>query len=143
MSAASADRNLLFGILALQMDFVTRDQLIAGMNAWVLDKAKSLGEILNQQDALSQDRVALLTALMSEHLKQHGDDAAQSLAALSAVPHTLKQQLEQVPDGDVHASLGVVPSARPNETPDPNATLAQPTLGQPTSAGLRFGSVSV
>ena len=34
-----ADRNLLFGILALQMDFVTRDQLVAAMNAWVLDQA--------------------------------------------------------------------------------------------------------
>ena len=37
-----ADRNLLFGILALQMDFIGRDALIAAMNAWVLDKAKSL-----------------------------------------------------------------------------------------------------
>ena len=34
----SSDRNLLFGILALQMDFVTRDALVAAMNAWVLDK---------------------------------------------------------------------------------------------------------
>ena len=34
-----ADRNLLFGILALQMDFITRDQLVAAMHAWVLAKA--------------------------------------------------------------------------------------------------------
>ena len=40
----AADRNLLFGILALQMDFVGRDALIAAMNAWVLDKAKPLGD---------------------------------------------------------------------------------------------------
>src|SRR5262249_40041689 len=32
----SADRNLLFGILALQLDFVSRDALVAAMNAWVL-----------------------------------------------------------------------------------------------------------
>src|SRR5262249_49755447 len=37
---ADADRNLLFGILALQMDFIGRDALIAAMHAWVLDKAK-------------------------------------------------------------------------------------------------------
>jgi hypothetical protein len=37
-----SDRNLLFGILALQMDFISRDALIAAMNAWVLDKAKPL-----------------------------------------------------------------------------------------------------
>src|SRR5262249_35564205 len=36
MSQAAADRNLLFGILALQMDFIRRDALIAAMNAWVV-----------------------------------------------------------------------------------------------------------
>jgi hypothetical protein len=38
----SADHNLLFGILALQMDFIRRDTLIDAMNAWVLDKAKPM-----------------------------------------------------------------------------------------------------
>jgi hypothetical protein len=42
----SADRNLLFGVLALQMDFIDRDQLVRGMNAWVLEKHKPLAEIL-------------------------------------------------------------------------------------------------
>ena len=46
MPHPAADRNLLFGILALQMDFIRRDHLIAAMHAWVLDKAKPLGEIL-------------------------------------------------------------------------------------------------
>jgi hypothetical protein len=32
----AADRNLLFGILALQMDFASRDQLVAAMHAWVM-----------------------------------------------------------------------------------------------------------
>lgn len=41
-----ADRNLLFGILALQMDFITRDGLIAAMHAWVLDKTRLLSEII-------------------------------------------------------------------------------------------------
>ena len=31
-SPPSADRNLLFGILALQMDFISREQLIAALN---------------------------------------------------------------------------------------------------------------
>src|SRR5207302_1883684 len=44
--AACADRNLLFGVLALQMDFVTRDALVAAMNAWGLDTAMPLGHIL-------------------------------------------------------------------------------------------------
>jgi eukaryotic-like serine/threonine-protein kinase len=46
MASATGDRNLLFGILALQMDFIGRDALVKAMNAWVLDKAKPLGRIL-------------------------------------------------------------------------------------------------
>ncbi|HEX8203137.1 MAG TPA: hypothetical protein VF590_21860, partial [Isosphaeraceae bacterium] len=55
-----ADANLLFGILALQLDFVTRDALIAAMHAWVLQKSKPLGRILVEQGALAEARHALL-----------------------------------------------------------------------------------
>ena len=56
MSSASSDCNLLFGILALQVNFITRDALVKGMNAWVLEKHRSLGEILVEQGALHQWR---------------------------------------------------------------------------------------
>jgi len=46
MTSSASDRNLLFGILALQMDFITRDGLIDGMQAWTLAKTQSLGEVL-------------------------------------------------------------------------------------------------
>jgi hypothetical protein len=49
MAHSNADRNLLFGILALQMDFISRDALVAAMNAWVLEKSKPLGEFLREQ----------------------------------------------------------------------------------------------
>ncbi len=43
MSPTISDRNLLFGILALQVNFLTRDALVKGMNAWVLEKHRPLG----------------------------------------------------------------------------------------------------
>src|SRR5579864_6759450 len=55
MPHPAADRNLLFGVLALQMDFVGRDDLIAAMNAWVLDKDRSLGQVLREQGKLADD----------------------------------------------------------------------------------------
>ena len=55
MSQEHADRNLLFGILALQMDFITRDQLVAAMQAWVFDKAQPLGQILIKQKVLETE----------------------------------------------------------------------------------------
>ena len=76
----ASDRNLLFGVLALQMDFIGRDALVAAMQAWVFEKTRSLGEILLRQGALTAERHALLTALVEEHLKLHGNDPEKSLA---------------------------------------------------------------
>ena len=67
------------------MDFISRDALVTAMNAWVLTKDKPLGEILVEQKALAADRRTLLEALVQEHLKQHGNDAEKSLAAVSSL----------------------------------------------------------
>jgi hypothetical protein len=52
--SSRAERDLLFGIPALQLDFISRDALIAAMNAWVLDKSRPLGAILIAQRNLSE-----------------------------------------------------------------------------------------
>ena len=86
---ASSDRNLLFGILALQMDFITREQLVAGMQAWVLAKDVALAEHLVQAGAMKPANRQLLEPLVEAHIRQHGDDPQQSLASISSVdaPH--------------------------------------------------------
>src|SRR5437763_1526316 len=91
------DTNLLFGILALQMDFLSRDTLIAAMHAHVLNKDTSLGAILLEQGALTPERHALLSSLVREHLKAHGEDANQSLCAVqsrSSIVDELEKELE-------------------------------------------------
>jgi hypothetical protein len=112
MSVASADRNLLFGILALQMDFISRDALIQAMHAWVLEKSKDLGQILLEQKALGGDEHALLEALVQKHLHKHSNDPERSLAAVSSVG-SVRQELQQIADADVQASLAHVSAGRP------------------------------
>jgi WD40 repeat protein/serine/threonine protein kinase len=124
-----ADRNLLFGILALQMDFVGRDALIAAMHAWVLDKSKPLGQILVEQQALPARRLALLESLVEEHLDGHGRDPEKSLAALGAAG-VADAGLDQVADPDVRASL-----ARALGAPEPETTVV---YRPPRSSGSRF-----
>jgi tetratricopeptide (TPR) repeat protein/tRNA A-37 threonylcarbamoyl transferase component Bud32 len=121
MSHASADYNLLFGILALQMDFVPRDGLIAAMNAWVLDKGKRLGQILREMGHLGEDEQALLEALVHKHLQKHRDDPEQSLATVSSIG-ALRNDLGQIADAEVQASLAHVSTARPEA--DSHATRA-------------------
>lgn len=117
MNTASSDRNLLFGVLAVQMDFVSRDALVAAMNAWVLDKAKALGEILVAQQALTPKRLALLESLVEEHLNEHDNDPHKSLAAVDS-SGLASAQLGDIADPDLKASLaGIV------EHPDPSRSV--------------------
>ena len=102
--SASADRNLLFGILAVQLDFVTRDALIAAMNAWVLDKAKPLGDILRDQGHLTAERAA--TARRPGRrapAAARQRPAAEPGGRCRRSEPTLRQQLAALPDGDVQA----------------------------------------
>ena len=53
---AAVDRNLLYGVLAVQLGFVTRDQLIAATSRWVLNKEQPLGEVFIRQGMISSGR---------------------------------------------------------------------------------------
>src|SRR6266536_2643278 len=97
MPKAINDRNHLYGILAQQMDFISRDALINAMNAWVQRKATPLGQILLEQKALTRDTHALLEALVNKHLDVHGNDAEKSLAAVSS-GDSVKHDLERIAD---------------------------------------------
>jgi serine/threonine-protein kinase len=161
MSQGAADLNLLFGIMAVQNDFISRDALIEAMGAWVLDKTKSLGAILVERDALSPERHALLTALVAEHVKVHHDDPQQSLASITSAS-SVRRHLSRVADPDLQVSLAVVGSRAgsgglslapesagagqsgeagqsagaesPDAAPDPDAT----TLDLSHFAGIRY-----
>jgi serine/threonine protein kinase len=133
----SADRNLLFGVFALQLDFISRDQLIAGMQAWVNDKGKPLAEVLEAAGALDATNRKLLEPLVARHIQQHGNDPQQSLAALSSADR-LRRELEEFQDGEVQRSLISLGQARPSAANDPDATLVRTSLGVQTSAGTRF-----
>ncbi len=61
-------RNLLFGLLALQNSFISRDALVAAFGAWVADKSKPLDRILLDQGQLDADCHALLMGLVRRHL---------------------------------------------------------------------------
>ncbi len=77
----SSDRNLLGGVLALQMDFVTGPQLLAAMNAWAANKDAPLLELLRDAGALSPEDVDAIARLVERHLARHGGDATKGLAA--------------------------------------------------------------
>src|SRR5687768_1906191 len=132
---ASSDRNLLFGILALQMDFITREQLVVGMQAWVLAKDITLAEHLVQAGALRPARRQLLEPLVEEHIRQHGDDPQQSLASISSVD-ALRDELAGLGDQQIDASIANIPVRNKSaKEADPYATIS---VGSASSQGMRF-----
>jgi serine/threonine protein kinase/tetratricopeptide (TPR) repeat protein len=110
----ATDRNLLFGILALQMDFIGRDPLLAAMQAWVFDKARSLGQILHERGQLSAERLELLNALVAEHIRAHRNDPHLSLQAVSSIG-LIRQELGRIADADLQASVAAVGSTRADD----------------------------
>lgn len=104
---SDGNRNLLFGVLALQMDFITREALIAAVSAWSSDSSRSLDQILVDQGALGTEERALLEPLIKKHLERHGEDPERSLAAAVAPNELTRHDLEQVGDSDVLDSLAL------------------------------------
>jgi eukaryotic-like serine/threonine-protein kinase len=126
MAQTAADRNLLFGIIALQMDFISRDALIAAMHAWALEKDKPLSVILLGQGALAEDECRLLDSMVHMHQNRHGGDVERSLSALSPVAW-LKRDLPQVADAELDVSLGRLADA---------ATISRSNVAESVSAGV-------
>src|SRR4051812_12451222 len=97
-------RDLLFGLLALQNGLIDQGQLVAAFQAWTRDKGRPMAEhLVSRGDLDGDDRVAV-EALVARHLKKHGGDLEQSLAAMNAGRST-RESLARVGDADIAASL--------------------------------------
>jgi tRNA A-37 threonylcarbamoyl transferase component Bud32/tetratricopeptide (TPR) repeat protein len=127
MPSAPSDRNLLFGVLALQMDFINRDALVVALNAWVLDKSRPLGEILVAQGAMQIVQRNLLEPLVDAHLAMHSNDVEKSLAAVY-LPTPVVREKHSVADAEVQATLSHLPTPPTPATPGvhPLATTGYP-----------------
>src|SRR4051794_5292140 len=137
--AVAADRDLLFGLLALQNGLIDQVQLVAAFQAWTRDKARPLAEHLVARGDLDAEQRSLLEGLVAQHLKKHGGDVEQSLAAVPA-GGSIPDGLAALGDPDIDATLGQVGVAHPpthlvEDDPDRTASLS---VGPPTSDGQRF-----
>src|SRR5687768_16201748 len=123
MSSSHVDRNLLFGFLALQNNFIDREDLIAAVSAWLVDKSRSLSDILRERHALASDEYQLVAALAAKHLERHGNDVEKTLAALETVGNVC-EQLKQLGDPELDASMVHISYSRANPREQYEATLA-------------------
>src|SRR5262245_33023864 len=75
------DRNLLFGVLALQLELIDDRQFAQACSAWATRKHTSLADVLRDFGWLTDDDHREVERLVERKLKKHGGDVRRSLAA--------------------------------------------------------------
>jgi serine/threonine-protein kinase len=137
---ASADRHLLFGLLALQNGLIDQGALVAPFQAWTRDKAQRLADQLVARGELDDARAGL-EAIVAVHVKKHGD-VEHSLAAVPAHRST-RARLAGLGEPEIDAPLAQVTrrqdghATEADDDNDPDRTAAL-SLGAATSDGQRF-----
>lgn len=130
------DREILFGMLARQVGFVSREELLAAVREWPVARHESLGDWLVARGRLGEEQQSLVHQLVEQRLKD-GGDAAHCLALLEDA-EPLRAALEQltgrlrgltVAGGEATLPVAQQPADEPPE---------KPLTGGTPSAELRF-----
>jgi eukaryotic-like serine/threonine-protein kinase len=109
MDSSGADRNLLFGLLALQNGLIDQLQLVAAFQAWTLQKDRPLADHLVDSGALDADQRSVIDSMVGMHLKKHGGSTANSLGALPTSVLAARE-LARLEDPDLDNSLAGLPT---------------------------------
>jgi eukaryotic-like serine/threonine-protein kinase len=133
----AADRNLLFGLLALQNGLIDQGQLVSAFQGWTLRKSTTLADQFVGRGDLDADQRAAIDLLVGLHLRKHGDDVEKSLAAVAAGKST-RESLERLADPDIDATLEHVACGLGSTDNGESERTASYAVGTATNAGQRF-----
>ena len=138
MAETGADRDLLFGLLALQNGLIDQDQLVDAFRVWSRDKRRPIAGHLVDRGVLDSDDRGAVEVLVARHLKKHGGSTEKSLAAIPAGRST-RESLAGVGDADIAGTLARVGSGSAASLADGEADrTASFGVGAATSDGQRF-----
>ena len=123
MPESHTDDNLLFGSLARQMNFITRDALIRGLNTCANEEDGTIGQVLQSQGALAEHDDGLLNSLVHRLMELHDHNARSCLAAVTTLNATL-HDLEQIGDPNLRRTPDVVANSAGQTEPASDTTNA-------------------
>src|SRR5262245_30244182 len=99
------DRNLLFGVLALQADLIDAQQFIEACLLWTSRKDAPLADLLIERGWIAPEDRAHLDYLLGRKLQKHGG----ARASLATIPDDVKRSLAALGDDDLRRSLAGPP----------------------------------
>ena len=99
------DRNLLFGVLALQSDLIDSRQFVEACTLWATQRRASLAALLIDQGWIVPADQDHLDYLLQRKLQSQGGAAGPALA----VPDGVKRSLSALGDPDLQRSMAGEP----------------------------------
>ncbi len=102
-STMSTDQNLLFGVIALQMDLLDAGRFARACTFWSADKSKSLGDVLVERGWIAPRDREEVDQMLSRRLEKFGGDARAGLVA--SVSPDVTSVLAEVKDEAIRKSL--------------------------------------
>ncbi|MCE9582911.1 MAG: SUMF1/EgtB/PvdO family nonheme iron enzyme [Planctomycetes bacterium] len=79
----SRESDLLLGLLALQMNFISKDHLLECAAVWMNDATLDMGKLLLERGLLKPSQHVAVMLMVEEQLKLNAGDGARSLVAVS------------------------------------------------------------
>jgi tetratricopeptide (TPR) repeat protein len=125
---SSPDRNLLFGVLALQLELIDDHQFAQACAAWATRKDTALADVLGHLGWLGPDDRREVERLVERKLRKHGGDARRSLA--EAADGRARDVLKSIADEGVQESISTFPPAA--------GYLLMQTVDQPAEQRSRY-----
>lgn len=125
------DRELLFGILARQVGFLSRQSLLEAVRAALGQESRSLSELLRKSGRLDVDQCELLDRLVRQQLDLHGDarqalDHLDSAGPLWAELEQLASRLRGLTMAGGEATLPVTPPIGDEDSKEPPTAAGDP-----------------
>jgi serine/threonine protein kinase len=114
------DRNLLFGIFAVQLKKLTPSQLVDAAASWAADPSRDLSQRLCEAGVLSESDRILLAGLVDHAVKAHGNDASATLHSFGGdeqIQQSFAGSIVATPAGGLNTVMSP-PVSLPNATDD-------------------------
>ncbi len=130
MSISDIERDLLYGILAIQTGLVSRDELAAAIHATTNEqRTTTLRQGLDEQGAIAPQDSQLLDSLVERSIERQGGDASRSSAPFTSV-EWIRRDLE-------HLASAAAPRQAQSPGPDGDQATGQPenAPGDPPTIG--------
>src|SRR5262245_28076806 len=124
----NTDRNLLFGVLALQTDLIDSAQFADACAAWATRKATPLADLLIERGWITATDKLDIERLMERKVKRHGGDMEATLDAV--MDSGVREAMVTVADTELRRSIARSSSVSGHVLVDP--------LGRPTESRTKY-----